>query len=452
MTTLYLASGIYDLVCLTELLRNGSALPPDDEKVLVAYDSTYAPELNVPLQDSPFAQSMLTHFDAVVDWNAVCWPSHPAHFNVDDENRAAQLRGLIERAWQLDGSPTALVLNSFSDRPAQTIARIWSSSQLTVYMNGPEVYGPLTAENRSLSRPVQACITWDLVPRLEPRTPRGGSPAWQVRSIDSIGTVIDEAVRKNPDADVVPALRPGRRRALIERADLIGMKLATESEERALLDRMLAYAADAGADEVILCDPPSSTGPATTMHSRAEERGLDLFVASPSVPLSFLNRIAEPEITICMTGRGLAEARSAGARRIDAPEAGKLLSGLTQMNDAHRVPLTVLDILYGPSTDPGRPGIERSGASEILDAVVYAMSPQDRRALRTAATAAADAADDDILTRYFTPEARDLLSSASSPRPPTDAGLDRPSENSVAQRAERSPLASIGRRLFGRRQ
>src|SRR5699024_5949512 len=143
MTQIIEISTQYQLANLSALIRSGRLGDGGRRRILVVANNSFAPELTPTADAMPGSRGLLADFDAVIDWNATIWPSHPKAFGISGE-RAPIMERALRREWGIDDrEPLELIVESLPGHPAGALTQIFSTAAISVHSDGLMSYGPV---------------------------------------------------------------------------------------------------------------------------------------------------------------------------------------------------------------------------------------------------------------------------------------------------------------------
>lgn len=408
MTQIIAISTQYQLANISALIRAGRLGEPDEHRILVVANNSFAPELTPAADAMPGSAGLLADFDAVVDWNATIWPNHPKAFGISGE-RAPIMERALRREWGLDDREhLELVVESLPSHPAGALTQIFATADISVHSDGLMSYGPI---RKPLTLPqwqrLKSIYFTDLLPGLTPRQLAEHNPNRVVLPTADLAGVIDEMTAEVADELASAHLdAPIESSALVLGQYLAQLDLITAEEELDLHLQMLDQVKAAGLTTVIFKPHPTSarttTGP---LRRRSEELGLDFVLADVPLLAELVVSATRPELVVSCFSTGLATAKGLYGCETAAVGTTKLLAALAPYQNSNRIPLTIVDALHsGRYVLPGdlaeartsSRGAIRSGAATagtsasgaardlnpLIDAVTYCMQSDSASYLR----------------------------------------------------------------------
>ena len=407
MTQIIEISTQYQLANISALVRAGRLGEPNERRILVVANNSFAPELTPAADAMPGSAGLLADFDAVVDWNATIWPNHPKAFGISGE-RAPIMERALRREWDIDDNEQLeLIVESLPSHPAGALTQIFATADISVHSDGLMSYGPI---RNPLTLPqwqrLKSIYYTDLLPGITPRQLAEHNPDRVVLPADDLAGVIDEMTTEVADELADAHLdAPIEGSALVLGQYLAQLDLITAEEELDLHLQMLDVVKAAGLTTVIFKPHPTSarttTGP---LRRRCEELGLDFVLADVPLLAEIVVSATRPELVVSCFSTGLATAKGLYGCETAAVGTTKLLAALAPYQNSNRIPLTIVDALHsgryslpGDLAEAGPPsrGSSGSGAAgadaqvgatkdlnPLIDAVTYCMQSDSASYLR----------------------------------------------------------------------
>ena len=406
MTQIIEISTQYQLANISALVRAGRLGEPNERRILVVANNSFAPELTPAADAMPGSAGLLADFDAVVDWNATIWPNHPKAFGISGE-RAPIMERALRREWDIDDNEQLeLIVESLPSHPAGALTQIFATADISVHSDGLMSYGPI---RNPLTLPqwqrLKSIYYTDLLPGITPRQLAEHNPDRVVLPADDLAGVIDEMAAEVADELASAHLdAPIEGSALVLGQYLAQLDLITAEEELDLHLQMLDVVKAAGLTTVIFKPHPTSarttTGP---LRRRSEELGLDFVLADVPLLAEIVVSATRPELVVSCFSTGLATAKGLFSCETAAVGTTKLLDALAPYQNSNRIPLTIIDALHsGRYSLPGTlaeagtssRGAAGSGAATgagsdgaknlnpLIDAVTYCMQSDSASYLR----------------------------------------------------------------------
>ena len=407
MTQIIEISTQYQLANISALVRAGHLGRPNERRILVVANNSFAPELTPAADAMPGSAGLLADFDAVVDWNATIWPNHPKAFGISGE-RAPIMERALSREWDIDDNEQLeLIVESLPSHPAGALTQIFATADISVHSDGLMSYGPI---RNPLTLPqwqrLKSIYYTDLLPGITPRQLAEHNPDRVVLPADDLAGVIDEMAAEVADELASAHLdAPIEGSALVLGQYLAQLDLITAEEELDLHLQMLDVVKAAGLTTVIFKPHPTSarttTGP---LRRRCEELGLDFVLADVPLLAEIVVSATRPELVVSCFSTGLATAKGLYGCETAAVGTTKLLAALAPYQNSNRIPLTIVDALHsgryslpGDLAEAGPPSRESSGSgaagadaqvgatkdlNPLIDAVTYCMQSDSASYLR----------------------------------------------------------------------
>lgn len=398
MTQIIEISTQYQLANISALIRAGRLGEPNERRILVVANNSFAPELTPAADAMPGSTGLLADFDAIVDWNATIWPNHPKAFGISGE-RAPIMERALRREWDLaDHEELELIVESLPSHPAGALTQIFATADISVHSDGLMSYGPI---RNPLTLPqwqrLKSIYYTDLLPGITPRQLAEHNPERVVLPTADLAGVIDEMT-----AEVADELASARLDAPIEGSALVlgqylaQLDLITAEEELDLHFQMLDEVKAAGLTTVIFKPHPTSArttiGP---LRRRSEELGLDFVLADVPLLAEIVVSATRPELVVSCFSTGLATAKGLYGCETAAVGTTELLAALAPYQNSNRIPLTIVDALHsgryalpGDLAEAGTSSRATAGSgtardlNPLIDAVTYCMQSDSASYLR----------------------------------------------------------------------
>ncbi|WP_327374575.1 alpha-2,8-polysialyltransferase family protein [Streptomyces sp. NBC_01216] len=405
-TQIFYASTLYGVTTLAAALDSGCFAPADRRLLLVANNAA-VPETTPSAAEMPGFAALRDRFDAVLSWNEVISPLHPAGWTPRPDDLPLLQRHL-RRLWGLGDDRIELAVESVHVTPALTVARLFPDAALDVYADGLMSYGPTRDKLDPLvGERVRRLLHPDLVPGLAPLllAEFGAEPVvvptealTKVLAESAAGTTTDDREdgegRKDRDdredgeagrgAEGGPVLLLGQY--------LAALSLLTPAEEEELHLRMVRGAVARGHRRLVFKPHPTAPDAWTrSLAGEAERLGAALTVVERPVLAEVLYRELRPALVVGCFSTALLTARSFYGLPVARVGTRTLLERLTPFRNSNRVPLVLVDALVPdleePAVPDGRgPGpMSHAETADLVAAVGFAMQPRIRPDLRETA-------------------------------------------------------------------
>jgi hypothetical protein len=349
MTQIIEISTQYQLANISALVRAGRLGEPNERRILVVANNSFAPELTPAADAMPGSAGLLADFDAVVDWNATIWPNHPKAFGISGE-RAPIMERALRREWDIDDNEQLeLIVESLPSHPAGALTQIFATADISVHSDGLMSYGPI---RNPLTLPqwqrLKSIYYTDLLPGITPRQLAEHNPDRVVLPTDDLAGVIDEMAAEVADELASAHLdAPIEGSALVLGQYLAQLDLITAEEELDLHLQMLDVVKAAGLTTVIFKPHPTSarttTGP---LRRRSEELGLDFVLADVPLLAEIVVSATRPELVVSCFSTGSGDREGLYGCETAAVGTTKLLAALAPYQNSNRIPLTIVDALH----------------------------------------------------------------------------------------------------------
>ena len=398
MTQIIEISTQYQLANISALIRAGRLGEPNERRILVVANNSFAPELTPAADAMPGSTGLLADFDAIVDWNATIWPNHPKAFGISGE-RAPIMERALRREWDLaDHEELELIVESLPSHPAGALTQIFATADISVHSDGLMSYGPI---RNPLTLPqwqrLKSIYYTDLLPGITPRQLAEHNPERVVLPTADLARVIDDMTAEVSDELASAHLdAPIEGSALVLGQYLAQLDLITAEEELDLHFQMLDKVKDAGLTTVIFKPHPTSArttiGP---LRRRSEELGLDFVLADVPLLAEIVVSATRPELVVSCFSTGLATAKGLYGCETAAVGTTELLAALAPYQNSNRIPLTIIDALHsgryalpGDLAEAGTSSRATAGSgtardlNPLIDAVTYCMQSDSASYLR----------------------------------------------------------------------
>lgn len=417
MTQIIEISTQYQLANISALIRAGRLGEPDERRILVVANNSFAPELTPAADAMPGSTGLLADFDAIVDWNATIWPNHPKAFGISGE-RAPIMERALRREWDLaDHEELELIVESLPSHPAGALTQIFATADISVHSDGLMSYGPI---RNPLTLPqwqrLKSIYYTDLLPGITPRQLAEHNPERVVLPTADLARVIDDMTAEVSDELASAHLdAPIEGSALVLGQYLAQLDLITAEEELDLHFQMLDEVKAAGLTTVIFKPHPTSArttiGP---LRRRSEELGLDFVLADVPLLAEIVVSATRPELVVSCFSTGLATAKGLYGCETAAVGTTELLAALAPYQNSNRIPLTIIDALHsgryalpGDLAEAGTSSRATAGSgtardlNPLIDAVTYCMQSDSASYLRDNAIDFLDGAVGGPDMKYF---------------------------------------------------
>jgi Alpha-2,8-polysialyltransferase (POLYST) len=442
VTQLVVASTLFGAATAAAAADAGLLGEPDGERVLLVVNNAFAPELTPAADEIEGAAPVLARFDRVVHLTDLIAPIHPADWKPGPRERP-MLERLLRNYWNLGDGPIDVVAESVWVNPAQTLARIFHTGGITVYADGLMSYGPTRNElPLDIIQRLDGLLHLDLVPGLRPvlLSEYGVTPT--VIPSEAFRKVIQEiAAKPAPTSD--EALPPA---AVVVGQYLAAIGLVTMHEEAEMHGRMVAAAAQAGA-EVVRFKPHPSAPPGflAPVEKAAQEAGVTLEVVMDPLPVEVMLASSDVMAIVGCFSTALVTARSIFGVRSIAVDTTRLLERLKPFENSNRIPVTVVDALHREGSGFDSP----ETLQKLVDTVSYCMQPKSLSDRRQSAVDFLSKASPKDRSRYIANQRLTMLGLPGAPKqnPVVKATFDtarvalrHPAMEWVDERTRRSQL------------
>ncbi|MEV6650071.1 polysialyltransferase family glycosyltransferase [Streptomyces sp. NPDC051219] len=400
---IFAASTGYGAATLAAALDAGMFGPGNRvHRTLLVTNNAPNPEVTPALDRMPGFDRIRARFDAVVHWNKVIHPHHPAAWVPRTQDITAWQR-LLRHAWDLGSEPVELALESIQAAPALALAAVFADSPLDVYADGLMSYGPTRdALPHSVHGRIRRLLHPDLVNGLRPLLLSEYAVPAETVPAGAIQGVFAELERAAPPLEgqgLAAQEQPGGTPPGQDREGpvlMLGQYLAAAGilsvyEERELHGRMLHAAARAGHRTVVFKPHPSALPLGEeSLQLAAEAAGIRLVVCdTPILAETLVQRLRPALVTGCFSTALLTAAVHYGVP-VAAVGTDLLLERLSPYENSNRVPVTLVRALLPDLERDGcdgkpldlSPAVVNGRIAPLLTAVGHCMQPEGCAHLR----------------------------------------------------------------------
>ncbi|MFL1380170.1 polysialyltransferase family glycosyltransferase [Nocardiopsis protaetiae] len=341
-------------------------------RILLTADCADNPEIAPRLDETPGFDAVRTRFDAVVSYNELIHPYHPARWQAHDADQAL-IRRLLGEHLGLDREPPELIVESIHSHPARSLTRLFDDARVTVYSDGLMSYSPTrTTLPRQLSTRIERLVHMELVPGVEPLV-------LSEHDVESV-LVPSEAFRRvvaevAATADIDP---PGEGpSALFVGQYLSAIDLLTEEEETEMSVRTVTACARAGYRSIAYKPHPAHSPAMTrTVREAAEAAGVRLRLLEGVLPVEAWFERAAPDLVVGCFSTSLSTADKIYGIPVATMGTELMLERLTPYENSNRMPVTIADVTMPRLLDSGEiqaPAIAPERYAEDLTPLVRAI-------------------------------------------------------------------------------
>ncbi|MEU2154901.1 polysialyltransferase family glycosyltransferase [Streptomyces sp. NPDC019396] len=408
-TQLFYASTLYGAVTLAAALDSGR-FPLADRRMLLVSNNSAVPETTPALDEMPGFERLRGRFDEVLSWNETIAPLHPGGWMPRPEDIPMWERHL-RRLWGLGDDRIQLAVESVQVSPALALAQLFPDARLDVYADGLMSYGPTRNKIDPLvGGRVRRLLHLDLVPGLEPLllAEFGARPV--LVPVDAFTKVVGELAAES--AESAGAEPPAPPPALLLGQYLAALDILTAAEEEELHLRMLRGAVALGHRHLVFKPHPVAPSAwSRALEREAERLGAELTIWEEPCLAEVLYQRLKPGLVVGCFSTGLLTAGTFYGIPVARVGTEMLLARLSPYQNSNRVPVTIADALV-PDLERGTAGAPApvdERLSGLVQAVGFAMQPQVRSDLRSAAEGYLSARLSPETRRYFTRRRLTLL-------------------------------------------
>ncbi|MGW2562962.1 alpha-2,8-polysialyltransferase family protein [Streptomyces sp. NPDC001514] len=444
-TQIFFASTLYGATTLAAALDSG-CFEPADRRLLLVSNNAPVPETTASLDEMPGFERLRGRFDEVLSWNEAIEPFHPSGWTPRPDDVPMWER-YLRVLWGLGDDRIELALESIQVSPALAIAQLFPDARLDVYADGLMSYGPTRNKIDPLvGERVRRLLHLDLVPGLKPLLLAEFGAEPRLVPVEAFTKVVEELAEDAAElalpggpADTVPTDEPP---ALLLGQYLAALDILTADEEETLHLRMVRGAVALGHRRLVF--KPHPVAPAAwsrALEREAERLGAELTVLEEPLLAEVLYQEVRPGLVVGCFSTALLTASTFYGIPVAKIGTEPLLDRLTPYQNSNRVPLTIVDALL-PDLEEGRsgaPGPADEELSGLVRAVGFAMQPQIRSDLRTAAETYLAAHLSPRTWRYFKRRRLTVLGLPGGIPVPRNAAVRR-----VARRVRRLKRAALG--------
>ncbi|MFL0565118.1 polysialyltransferase family glycosyltransferase [Microbacterium sp. 179-I 1D1 NHS] len=396
MTQIFVVNSAYGLMTAVAGMDAGAIPAAGEARILVAVNAAIIPEVGEGIVDAAHLATLRDRFDLVIDLNALLAPERPAHWQVTVAE-AAVLERLLRQAWRIDGDRVELYLQSPQVAPSRVFIDVFPGAPVSIIGDGLMTYSPLRDRwPPAVARRVTGVVYADTVPGVEPLLFAGATRA--PVGVMAFRAVVDEVARATLDP-AIDELADVPRPALLLGQYLSALKLVSAEEERRMqrdmIDRALAWE-----PETIVFKPHPSAAPALIddLDAHAAERGVAFRAFRGDAPAEVLALRVPFVGAVAGFSTALPTLHALTGLPIASVGTEVLLHRLTPFENGNRIPVTIIDALT--RTDSPYRG---ESLQHLVDAVGYAMQPENAAPLRARAEEFLAAASPQERDRYLPP-------------------------------------------------
>ncbi|MCP3818065.1 alpha-2,8-polysialyltransferase family protein [Streptomyces sp. A3M-1-3] len=395
---IFAASTGYGSATLAAALDAGMFGPGDREhRMLLVTNNAPNPEITPALDRMPGFDRIRARFDAVVHWNEVIHPHHPAAWNPRPQDTTAWQR-LLRQSWHLGDEPVELVLESIQAAPALALAAVFADSPLHIYADGLMSYGPTRDRlPHAVHGRIRRLLHPDVVTGLRPLLLSEYAVAAETVPAGAMQRVFAELEDCAPPlaGEELTAQEPaGQDRegpVLVLGQYLAAAGVLSADEERELHVRMLHAAARAGHRTAVFKPHPSALPlDEEPLLLAAEAAGMRLVVCdTPVLAETLVQRLRPALVTGCFSTALLTAAVHYGVP-VAAVGTDLLLERLSPYENGNRIPVTLVRALLPDLERDGydgkpldlSPAVVNGRIAPLLTAVGHCMQPEGCAHLR----------------------------------------------------------------------
>ncbi|WP_136041347.1 MULTISPECIES: polysialyltransferase family glycosyltransferase [unclassified Microbacterium] len=392
------------------------------ERILAPFTSSRVPETAVGIADDPVLGPLRTRFDRVEPLEELLGPLHPSGWEPAEAD-LPMLERLFERAWRLDPRELELFVQSPQVAPARTLMALFPHARITIMGDGLMTYSPMRVRlPYAVAARIERVVHADVVPGVRPLV---GSPRAEVVPVPpaAFAAVLRETDAGGPGADDdVPSV-------LVLGQYLSALGLMTPAAEIDLQKQLIDRAARWSPQRIVFKPHPAAPPLVTAaVRDRAHVHGIDFVEYRGPLAAELLAERLDALAVVAGFSTALPTVHTLFGRAIGSAGNDRMLAALTPFENSNRIPVTLVDALTrddSPYDDPDRLQL-------LVDAVGYAMQPENAAHLRARAEELLRGLDPVERDRYFAPRRLAELRLPGAPR------------ESAARRALR-PAGGVGR-------
>ncbi|MGW9158062.1 polysialyltransferase family glycosyltransferase [Microbacterium sp. NPDC055665] len=392
------------------------------ERILAPFTSSRVPETAVGIADDPVLGPLRQRFDRVEPLEEMLGPLHPSGWEPAEAD-LPMLERLFERAWQLDPRDLELFVQSPQVAPARTLMALFPHARITIVGDGLMTYSPMRVRlPYAVAARIERVVHADVVPGVRPLV---GAPQAEVVPVPpaAFAAALRETDAGDPGADDdVPSV-------LVLGQYLSALGLMTPAAEIDLQKQLIDRAARWAPQRIVFKPHPAAPPLVTAaVRDRAHVHGIDFVEYRGPLAAELLAERLDALAVVAGFSTALPTVRTLFGREIGSAGNDRMLAALTPFENSNRIPVTLVDALTrddSPYDDPDRLQL-------LVDAVGYAMQPENAAHLRGRAEELLRGLDPVERDRYFAPRRLTELRLPGAPR------------ESAARRALR-PAGGVGR-------
>ncbi|WP_262001375.1 alpha-2,8-polysialyltransferase family protein [Microbacterium sp. Mcb102] len=413
MTQLFALHSAYGLATAAAAIdagllgRDGGA-----ERILVPFTSSRVPETAVGIAGDPVLGPLRARFDRVEPLEDVLGPLHPSSWEPAEADLPI-LERLLVRAWRLDPQSLELFVQSPQVAPARTLMALFPHARITIVGDGLMTYSPMRVRlPYAVAARIERVVHADVVPGVRPLV---GSPRAEIVPVPP--SVFAAALRETDAGD--PGVGDDPPSVLVLGQYLSALGLMTPAAEIDLQKQLIDRAARWTPQRIVFKPHPAAPPLMTAaVRDRAHVHGIDFVEYRGPLAAELLAERLDALAVVAGFSTALPTVHTLFGRAIGSAGNDRVLAALTPFENSNRIPVTLVDALTrddAPYSDPARLQL-------LVDAVGYAMQPENAAHLRGRAEELLHDLDSVERDRYFAPR---RLAELRLPGAPRESALNR---------------------------
>jgi hypothetical protein len=387
--------------------RDGGA-----KRILVPFTSSRVPETAVGIADDPVVAPLRARFDRIEPLEDLLGPLHPSSWEPAEADLPL-LERLLVRAWRLDPRNLELFVQSPQVAPARTLMSLFPHARITIVGDGLMTYSPMRVRlPYAVAARIERVVHADVVPGVRPLV---GSPQAEIVPVPP--AAFAAALRETDAGD--PGVDHGAPTVLVLGQYLSALGLMTPAEEIGLQKQLIDRAARWTPQRIVFKAHPAAPPLMTAaVRDRAKVHGIDFVEYRGPLAAELLAERLDALAVVAGFSTALPTVHTLFGREVGSAGNDRVLAALTPYENSNRIPATLVDALTRDDSPYG----DTRRLQLLVDAVGYAMQPENAAHLRGRAEELLRDLDAVERERYFTPQ---RLAELRLPGAPPENGLRR---------------------------
>jgi hypothetical protein len=382
------------------------------ERILVPFTSSRVPETAVGIADDPVVAPLRGRFERVEPLEELLGPLHPSSWEPAEAD-LPMLERLLVRAWRLDPRNLELFVQSPQVAPARTLMMLFPHARITIVGDGLMTYSPMRVRlPYAVAARIERVVHADVVPGVRPLV---GSPRAEVVPVPPQAFA---AVLRETDAGDA-ATDHESPSVLVLGQYLSALGLMTPAEEVNLQKQLIDRAAQWAPQRIVFKPHPAAPPLVTAaVRDRAKVHGIDFVEYRGPLAAELLAERLDVRAVVAGFSTALPTVHTLFGRAIGSAGNERVLAALTPYENSNRIPATLVDAL----TRDDSPYQDAARLQLLVDAVGYAMQPENAAHLRGRAEELLRDLEAGERDRYFAPR---RLAELQLPGAPRESALRR---------------------------